>query len=149
MHYAATIELIDKTLLFNGGSIGWQFLLVNGYFPFILHQKAGVGDAIWSGRWIGCRSFEKSAHILVESPGWTAFLSPFQPYLSAIEVAVDNLLDIRPPALRQAQDVLPGEILVIGPDKGLKIVLDAAVVIRILRISWTINGGRSGHDFSP
>jgi len=38
---------IDKTLLFGDGSIGWLFLLVNGYFSFILHQKAGVGDAIW------------------------------------------------------------------------------------------------------
>ena len=64
--------------------------------------------------------------------------------ITAIEVAVDYLLDIRPP-----EAVLPGEILVIDPDKGLKIVLDAAVVTRILRISWTINGGRSGHDFSP
>ena len=64
--------------------------------------------------------------------------------ITAIEVAVDYLLDIRPP-----EAVLPGEILVIDLDKGLKIVLDAAVVIRILRISWTINGGRSGHDFSP
>ena len=63
--------------------------------------------------------------------------------ITAIEVAVDNLLDIGPP-----ESVLPGEILVIDLDKGLKIVLDAAVVIRILRISWTINGGRSGHDFS-
>jgi hypothetical protein len=38
---------IDKILLFDGGSIGWLFLIVNGYFPFILHQKAGAGDAIW------------------------------------------------------------------------------------------------------
>ena len=64
--------------------------------------------------------------------------------ITAIEVAVDYLLDIRPP-----EAVLPGEILVIDPDKGLKIVLDTAIVTRILRISWTINGGRSGHDFSP
>ena len=64
--------------------------------------------------------------------------------ITAIEVAVDHLLDIRPP-----EAVLPGEILVIDPDKGLKIVLDTAIVTRILRISWTINGGRSGHDFSP
>jgi len=64
--------------------------------------------------------------------------------ITAIEIAVDHLLDIRPP-----ESVLPGEMLVIDLDKGLKIVLDAAVVIRVLRISWTINGGRSGHDLSP
>jgi len=63
--------------------------------------------------------------------------------ITAIEIAVDHLLDIRPP-----ESVLPGEMLVIDLDKGLKIVLDAAVVIRRLRISWTINSGRSGHDFS-
>ena len=64
--------------------------------------------------------------------------------ITAIEIAVDHLLDIRPP-----ESVLPGEMLVIDLDKGLKIVLDAAVVIRVLQISWTINGGRSGHDLSP
>jgi hypothetical protein len=64
--------------------------------------------------------------------------------ITAIKVAVDHLLDIGPP-----ESVLPGEIFVIDPDKGFKIILYAAVVIRILRISWTINGGRSGHDLSP
>jgi hypothetical protein len=64
--------------------------------------------------------------------------------ITAIEITIDHLLDIGPP-----EAVLPGEMFVIDLDKGLKIVLNAAVVIRILRISWTINGGRSGHDFSP
>jgi hypothetical protein len=64
--------------------------------------------------------------------------------IAAIEIAIDHLLDIGPP-----ESVLPGEMLVIDPDKGFKIVLYTAVVIRRLRISWTINGGRSGHDFSP
>lgn len=36
---------IDKNFLFCGGSIGWLFLLVNGYFASVLHQKAGDGDA--------------------------------------------------------------------------------------------------------
>jgi hypothetical protein len=66
----------DKNFLFRGGSIGWQFLLVNGYFSFILHQKAGDGDAIWYGGWIGERPFEKSSHLLVESPGKRAFIHP-------------------------------------------------------------------------
>ena len=64
--------------------------------------------------------------------------------ITAIEIAIDHLLDVGPP-----EPVLPGEILVIDLDKGRKIVLDAAVVNRILRISWTINDGRSGHDLSP
>ena len=46
--------------------------------------------------------------------------------ITAIEIAVDHLLDIGLP-----EAVLPGEILVIDLDKGLKIVLDAAVVIRL------------------
>jgi hypothetical protein len=37
--------LIDKTLLFDGGSVGWPFLVVKEYFLSILHQKAGAGDA--------------------------------------------------------------------------------------------------------
>ncbi|MCX5874359.1 MAG: hypothetical protein NTY51_14160 [Deltaproteobacteria bacterium] len=58
--------------------------------------------------------------------------------IAATEIAIDHLLDIEPP-----ESVLPGEMLITDPDKGFKIVLYAAVVIRRLRISWTINGGRS------
>jgi hypothetical protein len=64
--------------------------------------------------------------------------------IAAIEIAIDHLLDIGPP-----ESVLPGEMLVIDPDKGFKIVLYAAVKIGSLRVPWTINGGRGGHDFSP
>ena len=64
--------------------------------------------------------------------------------ITAIEITIDHLLDIGPP-----ESVLPGETLIIDLDKGFKVVLHAAVVIRRLWISWTINGGRSGHDFSP
>jgi len=64
--------------------------------------------------------------------------------ITAIEITIDHLLDIGPP-----EAVLRGEILVIDPEKGFKIILYAAVVIRRLRISWTINGGRKGHDLSP
>ena len=64
--------------------------------------------------------------------------------ITAIEITIDHLLDIRPP-----ESVLPGEVLVVDPDKGFKIILYAAVVIRILRVAGAINGGRSGHDLSP
>ena len=57
-------------------------MLVKGYFASELHQKAGAGDAIGGGRWIGGRSFEKSAHLLVESPGKMTFLSTIQTNLS-------------------------------------------------------------------
>ena len=43
--------------------------------------------------------------------------------IAAIEIAIDHLLDMGPP-----ESVLPGEILVIDPDKGFKIVLYAAVI---------------------
>ncbi len=66
-------KLFDKTLLFDGGSIGGLFLLVKGYDASVLHQKAGAVAAIGGGRWNGGRSFEKSAHLLVESPGKMAF----------------------------------------------------------------------------
>jgi len=51
--------------------------------------------------------------------------------ISAIEIAIDYLLDIGPP-----EAVLPGEMLVIDPDKGFKIVLYAAVKIGRLRVPW-------------
>jgi hypothetical protein len=64
--------------------------------------------------------------------------------IAAIQIPVNNLFQIGTP-----ETVLPGEILLIDPDEGFKIVLHTAVVIRRLRISWPINGGRKGHDLSP
>jgi len=40
-------------------------------------------------------------------------------------------------------------MIVINADKCFKAILHTAVVIRRLRIPWTINGGRKGHDLSP
>jgi hypothetical protein len=64
--------------------------------------------------------------------------------IAAIEVPVNNLLQMGSP-----ESVLPGEMIIIDQDKGFEIVLHTAVVIRSLRISWAINGGRKGHDLSP
>jgi hypothetical protein len=50
--------------------------------------------------------------------------------IAVIEIAIDHLLDIGP-----IETVLPGKMLVIDPDKGFKIVLYTAVVIRRRRIS--------------
>ncbi|MEK6558450.1 MAG: hypothetical protein AABZ14_09155 [Candidatus Margulisiibacteriota bacterium] len=47
-----------------------------------MHRKAGAGDAVGKGRWSGGRPFEKSAHLLVESPVKKAFLSTIQADLS-------------------------------------------------------------------
>jgi len=44
--------------------------------------------------------------------------------IAAIEIAIDHLLDIRPP-----EAVLPGEMFIIDLEKGFKIILNAAVVI--------------------
>jgi len=51
-----------------------------------MHRKTGAGDAVGRGRWIGGRSFEKSSHILVESPGKMAFLSVIQTDLSGAPI---------------------------------------------------------------
>jgi hypothetical protein len=64
--------------------------------------------------------------------------------ITAIEITIDHLLDIGPP-----ESVLPGEMLVIDPDKSLKIVLYAAVIIGQLWIPGTIDSGSKGHDLSP
>jgi hypothetical protein len=49
--------------------------------------------------------------------------------VTAIEITIDHLLDIGPP-----EAVLPGEMIIIDPDKGLEIVLHASVIIGRLRI---------------
>jgi hypothetical protein len=64
--------------------------------------------------------------------------------IAAVEIAVYDLLQIRPP-----ETVGPGETIVIDPDENLKMVLHAAVIIRILRVSGAINSGGKRHDFSP
>ena len=66
--------IFDKVLLSMDRSIGGLFLLVKGY----MDRKAGAGDAVGKGRWGSGRSFEKSAHLLVESPVKRAFLSTIQ-----------------------------------------------------------------------
>ena len=58
--------------------------------------------------------------------------------IAALEIARDHLRDRGPP-----ESVVPGDMLAINPDTGFTLVLDAAGVIRSLRISWTIHGGRS------
>jgi hypothetical protein len=52
------------------------------YFAAALHQETGAGNAIYKGKWIDSRSFEKSSHILVESPGKSSFWGTFKPDLS-------------------------------------------------------------------
>ena len=55
--------------------------------------------------------------------------------ITAIEITIDHLLDIGPP-----EAVLPGEMLVVDLDKGFKIVLYTAVIIRFLRAAGLVNG---------
>jgi len=57
----------------------------------ILHRKAGAGDAIGKGRWRSGRSFDKSDHLLVESPVKRAFLSTIQTALSCTLLFHDAL----------------------------------------------------------
>jgi hypothetical protein len=55
--------MIDKILLFDGGSIGWLFLIVNGHFYLFCIKKQGpamrqgkkdgaVAALLESGRWL-------------------------------------------------------------------------------------------------
>jgi len=44
-HAGCHFGIFDKTLLFDGWSIGGLFWLVKKYFASILHRKAGAGDA--------------------------------------------------------------------------------------------------------
>jgi len=59
----------------------------------ILHQKAGAGDAVGKGRWSSWPLFEKSAHLLIESPIniKKAFLGALQAGLSCTPLFHDAL----------------------------------------------------------
>jgi len=59
--------------------------------------------------------------------------------VAAIEVPVNDLLQIRPP-----ESVRPFESLLVDLNKGFKMVLHVPVIIRRFRIPGTVNGGRSG-----
>ena len=61
------VNIIDKNFLFRNGSIGGLFWLVKKFFASILRRKAGAGDAIGGGRWVGGRCFEKSSHSPIRS----------------------------------------------------------------------------------
>jgi hypothetical protein len=64
--------------------------------------------------------------------------------ISAIQIPVDDLLDIG-----AKKSILPFKPLLIDLEKGFKMILHAPVIIGRLWIPWTVNGGGSGHDFSP
>jgi len=70
-----------------GRTIGGLLLLVKGYFG----SKSRAGDAVWKGRWISVHSFEKSDHLLVESPIKKAFLNTIQTALSCTPLFHDAL----------------------------------------------------------
>jgi hypothetical protein len=62
----------------------------------ILHRKAGAGDAAGKGRWSSGRFFEKSAHMLVESPATKAILNSIQENLFGtplFHVTLESLMD--------------------------------------------------------
>jgi len=56
--------------------------------------------------------------------------------ITAIEITIDHLLDIGPP-----ESVMTGKLFLIDLDKGFKIVLYAAVIIRILRAAGPVFAG--------
>jgi len=53
--------------------------------------------------------------------------------IAAVKVTVNHLLDIRPP-----EAVLLGEVLIIRMNESLKIILDAMIIIRILRTAGMV-----------
>jgi hypothetical protein len=53
--------------------------------------------------------------------------------IAAVQVAVDYFFDIRPP-----EAILFGKLVNINLHKGFKIILDAVVIIRILRLSGVV-----------
>jgi hypothetical protein len=64
--------------------------------------------------------------------------------IAAIEIAVNHLLDVRPP-----EAVMLGKMIIINLNERFKTVLDATIIIGCLGVSWTIDSRGRGHDFSP
>ena len=60
--------------------------------------------------------------------------------IAAVKIAINHFFDIGPP-----KTVLPSVNLVIDLNEGLKAVLDAAVIIRLLRSSGPENAGGKRH----
>ena len=53
--------------------------------------------------------------------------------ITAIQITIDYLFDIRPP-----EAILLGKMFIIGLNEGFKIVLDALIIIRILRMAGVV-----------
>jgi hypothetical protein len=64
--------------------------------------------------------------------------------VAAFQIPVDDLLDIG-----TEKSIESFKTFLVDLEKGFKMILHAAVVIRRLRITRAINGGGCGHDFSP
>jgi hypothetical protein len=66
--------------------------------------------------------------------------------MAAIQIPINNLMKIRPP-----ESILPREMFIIDMDKGLKIILYTAVIIRILRAGNDISSslGRTDKAILP
>ena len=62
--------------------------------------------------------------------------------IAEIEITIDHLLDIGPP-----ESILPREMFIIDMDKGFKIILYTAVIIRILRAAGPVFAGGQWHVF--
>ena len=74
--------IFDKALLSMAGSIGGLLLLVKGYFASCCIEKQGPAMRLGKEGGSAAALFEKSAYLLVESPGKRAFLSTIQTDLS-------------------------------------------------------------------
>jgi hypothetical protein len=61
-----------------------------------------------------------------------------------VQIPVDDLLDIG-----TEKSILPFKSFLINLAKGFKMILHAPLIIGRLQIPWSVNGGGSGHDFSP
>jgi hypothetical protein len=64
--------------------------------------------------------------------------------ITAVQIPINDFLDIG-----AEKSIEPFKPLFIDLNKGFKMIFDAPVIIGRLRIPGTINGGGSGHDFSP
>jgi hypothetical protein len=59
--------------------------------------------------------------------------------VAAFQIAVDDPIEVGTP-----EPVMPFEPLLVDLNKGLKMVFDAPIIIRRVRVSGTVNSGRSG-----
>jgi hypothetical protein len=85
-----------------------------------------------------------TSHEVFRAPAFVLHAGKTVVQIHADQIPVNDLLDVG-----SVESILSFKPILVELNEGFTMLLAAPVVIGRLRIPGTVNGARSGHDFSP